>query len=200
MEPKLRYLFVALFLSILISSCSDDDTNPQDLDSSAQANYDLYSLILKDRFGDFDYYVISERTSKYEPSPFEEGFYGDREALKALDSSTVENYIAANDSIYSLEKNFSVAPKEVELITKERFDEIFQKDGVINGWETFYTAYPDSKGYIIFGSIGYNDSKTEAIVEVAHVYGSLGADGLMIVLENKNGEWKVRQTVHLWIS
>lgn len=197
----MKNLFLVLFLNIVSSSCTNDDgKNAEEHDGSATFEYDIYSLILKEEFGYFDYYVISEKTSTYAPDPFAEGFYANREALEALDSSTIENFIKANDSAYTLEKKFDVAPKSVELVSKERFDEIFETGGPIDGWEAFYEGYPDSKGYLIFGSVGYNDSETEAIVEVAHIYGNLGADGLMMVLEKKNGTWKIRQAVHLWVS
>jgi len=197
----MKHLFIVVFISILSSGCTNDnDENPKDFDNFTTVDYDIYSLILKEQFGNFEYYVISEETSKYAPNPFEDDFYGNRESLKELDSSTIKSFIKANDSIYPLDKKFDVAPKSVQFVSKAQIDKIFDPGAPFDGWETFYKEHPDSNGYIIFGSIGYSELENEAIVEVAHIYGNLGAEGFMVVLEKKNEKWKIKQAVHLWVS
>jgi hypothetical protein len=56
-------------------------------------------------------------------------------------------------------------------------------------WEGFYQRYPNSGGWIELSAVGFNATKTVAVVYMGHHCGSLCGGGGFHVLEKKNGQW-----------
>ena len=57
------------------------------------------------------------------------------------------------------------------------------------GWEGFYQRYPDSGGWMELSAVGFNASKTVAVVYMGHHCGPLCGGGGFHVLEKKDGKW-----------
>jgi hypothetical protein len=70
-------------------------------------------------------------------------------------------------------------------------------------WDSFYSRYPDSGGYIQLSAVGFSADKTKALVYLAHYCGSLCGTGGYAFLEKRDGKW-VRATLKAsecgWIS
>lgn len=65
-------------------------------------------------------------------------------------------------------------------------------DGLLKegeGWRDFHTLYPDSKGFIEVSAVGFDESRTRAMVYVAHYCGGLCGGGMHHVMEKVNGTW-----------
>jgi len=58
------------------------------------------------------------------------------------------------------------------------------------GWTGFYRRYPDSGGYMQLSAVGFDASKTRAMVYVAHRCGSLCGGGMYHLLEKVDGAWR----------
>jgi hypothetical protein len=56
-------------------------------------------------------------------------------------------------------------------------------------WEGFFQRYPNSGGWIELSAVGFNATKTVAVVYMGHHCGSLCGGGGFHVLEKKNGQW-----------
>ena len=82
------------------------------------------------------------------------------------------------------------------IVTKEELDRAFKGAG----WEQFYKQYPEAGGYWIFSRPGYNSSRTEAVLSVAHWCGVLCGTGHLYFLTKRDGQWKVQNRLMLWIS
>jgi hypothetical protein len=78
-----------------------------------------------------------------------------------------------------------------ELISREELNNISQGSGrsVVGFWEHFYQRYPGSGGYTSLSAVGFNSTRTEALVYVAHRCGSLCGSGEYVFLQKQNGQW-----------
>ena len=68
------------------------------------------------------------------------------------------------------------------------------------GWKEFYQLYPQSNGYLHFSRVGFNKERTEALVHVGWMRGSLEGQGQYFLLSKKDGKWQVERSVGTWVS
>ena len=72
------------------------------------------------------------------------------------------------------------------------------------GWTDFYNQYPDSGGYMEFSAVGFDPSRTRAMVYVAHHCGSLCGGGAHHLLQKVDGRWQPARlkgvTQCIWMS
>jgi hypothetical protein len=72
------------------------------------------------------------------------------------------------------------------------------------GWTHFYNRYPDSGGYMEFSAVGFDPSKTRAMVYMAHHCGSLCGGGTHHLLQKVDGRWQPARlkdvTQCIWMS
>lgn len=79
---------------------------------------------------------------------------------------------------------------------------LFAKGG--GEWPAFYQRYPDSGGYIEVSAVGFDRSKTRAMVYMAHHCGGLCGGGTHHLMEKVNGAWRTADvpgiSACMWIS
>jgi hypothetical protein len=71
----------------------------------------------------------------------------------------------------------------------------------IPGFPVFYTRFPESGGYYAVSAVGFNESKTRAMVNVENYCGISCAAGRYHLLEKHDGQWvqaKMRFSECLW--
>ena len=73
-----------------------------------------------------------------------------------------------------------------------------------SGWTRFYDRYPDSGGYMEVSAVGFDSSKTRALVYVAHHCGGLCGGGTHHLLQKVDGRWQPALlkdvTQCMWVS
>jgi len=78
----------------------------------------------------------------------------------------------------------------------------FGKQG--GSWPAFYQRYPDSGGYVEVSAVGFDPSKTRAMVYVSHYCGGLCGGGSYHLLEKSGGAWREADvpgvSTCIWIS
>jgi hypothetical protein len=67
-------------------------------------------------------------------------------------------------------------------------------------WTAFYARFPDASGIIRFSRVGYSDDGREAAVAVSYSCGQLCGRGSIVVLEKRDGVWRVRSSRMNWVS
>ena len=82
------------------------------------------------------------------------------------------------------------------LVSRDELDK-FDAD---NFFGEFYEKYPDSNGLISVSRIGYDKTKTTALIHVIHSYGTLGANYYFILLEKKSGTWGISKRIATSLS
>ena len=69
-----------------------------------------------------------------------------------------------------------------------------------DGWKRFYKKHPGSGGIFGFSNIYYSpDGKEAVFYHTRHRHG-LSAHGALTVLENVNGDWKIKYHIEIWQS
>lgn len=110
----------------------------------------------------------------------------DKESEKII-GNAIADYKAVNQHKWLLQRQFDIE-KPYELISGEEIDITF-KSGGRDGWEAFYERHPDSGGWMELSAVGFNTSKTIAVVYAGHHCGWLCGGGTFHVLRKTNGRW-----------
>jgi len=194
---------VAISALLIFAQCAkdSDDRDLDTTDGKVTSDYSVYSAILNQGFDKIKKPLVVKQTSGTGFSlSFDDDIYEMRIEPEGIGRAIYDEFILQNDTTYVLENKFEIFPREVQLITLSDLEAAFQANGVKVGWEEFYRKYPDSGGYIRFSKIGFNDKKTEALVEYAHVFGGLGADGGFVFLEREDNAWVLKKIIGVWVS
>jgi hypothetical protein len=192
---KKHFLFLALTLSMLACSTVTryiPKTYPGDPELEEQAVYSVVLgvppgkiLILSDTTqSGFDYLGDRRESEKYI-----------RKSMPALSRDALESYLSRNDQPYPLSSGMDLGV-EYHLMSDEEMNEIFGN----NGWEEFYSRYPEASGSTTVSRVGFNRDLTEALVYVGNQAAPLAGMGNLIRLEKRNGEWRIMDQLMLWIS
>lgn len=101
----------------------------------------------------------------------------------------MDSYKAANATIRSILPDRDLGHPYV-VVPKSEIAQVFKEPrDLASGWTTFYNRYPDSGGYMEFSAVGFDPSKTRALVYVAHHCGSLCGGGAHHLLQKIDGRW-----------
>ena len=200
----LNKLLTICILMLSLSCTKDDDTNnlPKfDLETPdlfADEDYEIYNLYLetfntqkriikqKTRVDLAEYYRDTTEMAPY----YREHFSQDYPELIVQ--------IAESDDSLFFDQKFTVAEKEIYLITQNEIDYI-SKDALAKAdpdnynffWDYFYEVHPNSQGYLWLSSIAYNDEKNEALFEYGNACGGLCGEGGFAYFKKENGLWKL---------
>ncbi len=188
-----RFFYVSITLSLLACSTVNRfllQPTRGDLDAEEQA---VYAALLSN-------YDVRERVvlSKTTDSGFE--FTGQTEqpqGMPGLSEELWQDYLAQNDRSYPLSQGMEVGVEYV-LLDAEEMSDIFSN--YEDGWNEFYSRYPDSPGITTFSRVGFNPDRTEALVYMGTQFHYLAGAGNLVRLEKQNGEWKIVDRMMLWIS
>lgn len=144
--------------------------------------------------------VITDQTSSIERL-FE--YLGEKEKDKALaelclDEKTYQEILedAQKKDSAKLKRKFNLA--KYFLLSEKKKDQIFKGSG--NGWDYFYSKYPDSGGITSFSRVGFNLKKDKALVFVGHQAHYMAGAGLYYLLSKENNVWKIKGRRLIWIS
>lgn len=87
----------------------------------------------------------------------------------------------------------------VHLIPKSEHEALF-KDGCEVGWKRFHSKYPNARRLFELSVVGFRERHSEALVYISGGYGCLAARGDIVLLEKRDGKWKIVREWNLWIS
>ncbi|MBC7847031.1 MAG: hypothetical protein H7Y10_11110 [Flavobacterium sp.] len=204
-KQVLLYFFIVLFL---VNCDNKDDilvpefklSKADELDSN---EYQIYSLILNEKFTASNDLVINQKTSK--SVSFTVSFATNYiQPLKTefpnLDTTIFTTLVESNVLAYNLDNKFTTSTKTITLVSSEELQYLFNSNDVNQGWSDFNKKYPNSNGIIKMSRVGFSSDKSQAIVAVEHYYGSLGADGLLIYLIKEQNNWRIIKTINPWVS
>jgi len=202
----IKYLLISIIILALLPQCSKEDSgnSPEftlrDSDPLDDLDYSLYSLVLEELFTHTNTLVVRQEVRSGGPINNHSFIQNLKGQYPELDTLVFWDPVLIKDSVYYLENKFSVPSKKVSLVSAEEIQYIFHDSEINDGWEEFYRRYPNSSGTISFSRIAYNPDKTQAMVDMGNIYGSLGGEGRLIFLKLENNEWKIFLIILTWIS
>jgi len=206
MKYRKFLLVVLITVGIFSAGCEQDSANqglkfplenPDHIDSQ---DYDLYSFILDETFSS-EKIVISQETFDYiRVTRDSEHFDYFREKFPNFDTTLVDNLNEVNDTTYLFEDQFHSDNNQLIVVSPKELAQIFDSRNVNDNWQEFYSMYENAAGYIKFSRIGYNDDKTQALVEAGHFFASLGGQGSIIYLVKQQGSWVIQDRLRTWVA
>lgn len=111
-------------------------------------------------------------------------------------AETFENYRAQN----RLPKRFrqlQSLPATLALLDREEFSKLLKNLGS-EAWTRFEKDYPDSTGFIEFSAVGFDSTKSEALVYVERSCGWACGAGWYVLLRKDFDGWHVQKQHILW--
>ena len=204
---KYRQFALALCAVLFFAVALVAQSNGSSTETAENEENSVYKAVIKQMFaGDkvtFDTQekvtrlVIRDSTLKYEGFGKRENWTDVQNRLKPLQDETFSDYEARNKDGDEISKSLDL-PIKYTFINKGEIDAIFKSNS--DGWKRFYEKYPDSGGFIGFSHVGFNKSKTQALVYFDHSCGNLCASGHYILLNKTADGWSVVENTMLWIS
>ncbi len=113
-----------------------------------------------------------------------------------LDTAMVDDFKNKNAKTYKLENKFSI-PQSVVLISNKELQNIFRDN---MGWLRFYMKYPTSRGLIEIDRVGFNDNKTQALLQFGHQDDWLAGRSDLFFLTKDEGKWIIKANYIVWRS
>lgn len=161
---------------------------PQDTTRSDVATYDdaeayrVYSTILPEEFP-WRQANVKTLVIRRETAPHAMCIEPNKESKKIV-GAAIADYKKKNEKKWLLGKQFDIA-KPYEMISGDEIDTVFK-----TGWTTFYQRHPGSDGWIELSAVGFNTSKTVAVVYTGQFCGSLcSGGGSFHILQKVSGKW-----------
>ncbi|MHB8484852.1 MAG: hypothetical protein ACYDCM_03830 [Candidatus Acidiferrales bacterium] len=87
----------------------------------------------------------------------------------------------------------------LRFISKAEQERIFRKD-VVRGWKEFHRKYGQDTSMDELSSVGFNSDKTLALLHVSSGLGSAAGEGILYLLERKNGKWVIKWHIETWVT
>jgi hypothetical protein len=165
--------FIILSLFVLIS-CSKE--------ASIYPEYDVYSKLA----ASFRSKTIA---IKLETSPpvFKFDYQGLLKNMPSLELETFNDF-AEKVVIRDTLQNLFNSRKKIILITQKEIKEIFSSQND-DGWINFYNKYGKTQGITSLSKVGFNKSKTQALVSDWTQSWMLSGSGYYSMYELKRGRW-----------
>jgi hypothetical protein len=167
-------------------------------DIIGDADYQIYSLILNEKFTQTGEFVVKQKTDKLKLITTAVEYL--KTEIPTIDVSIFTNLADLNESLYTLDNKFVNLNKTITLITNEELISYINTQDVNNFWIEFNKKYPNSGGTIGFSRIGFNAENNQAIVQVENSYASLGGEGALFYLVKENNVWKINSVTLIWVS
>lgn len=171
-----------LVLSLTSSIAQDVSEKPYEINDA----YEIYSVLLP---GAVPYgfrkgpLVIQQETVSNLPS-----FYYGCLDLKAQSKfeDALDDFFHVTKRVWLLQRNFRIE-QPYELVSLDTFFQVHRKE---EGWKNFFERYPCSGGLIEMSPVGFNKTKTQAVVYTGHGCGLLCGFWGFHLFEKVDGKWK----------
>ena len=195
----MKYMLPLLF--VLLLACNKKESEiTQNCDSFELATANLpnaedlnvYLAILDNYFSGDKLPLVAQQTGGDVDSALVNDIVDNDQIIAHV--NTIADYDAANDREYQLSPDLP----PYSLIAEAELDCFFSSGG--GYYEAFYDKYPNADGFVRFFRPGYHPDGDKVLLEYAHYYHSLGAEGYLITLEKRSGIWQVNRRLLIWIS
>ncbi len=201
LERTLSALLALTVFGALLAACTPLATPAPTL-AEAEVEVEeqaVYVAVFEELFGDPQMYVLMSETS-----PGIEGEEGMDSILEfilpqmtGLDEETATSFQVRNEAAYPVRADMDLGLPYV-LLTHDEANQIFAIN--TDGWDVFYTRYPNSPGLTTVSQVGFNADFTQALVYVGTQSHWLAGAGYYVLLEKSFGTWQIEQQVMAWIS
>jgi hypothetical protein len=173
--------FISASLLIVISFSSCDNNPMRPIEYGQGEDYEVYRALLTADFGASASLIVLYDSTGASLMFFDSASVANfKTAMPGLLDETIFDFISANES-------------RAKLSYISGVDHL-----VLN------SDYAEGKGsgtvHVGLSRIGYDSSRTQAIVEIGKEWAPLAGRGALVLMIKENGEWKVKSSHMIWIS
>ncbi len=115
--------------------------------------------------------------------------------LKKLSPKTIADFKGKSNVCRTLEAKFNPS---VKLISKQERRTIFSGKDMRKAWAAFNKKFPGSNGYVIVSNVGFNEDRTQALVDISNKCGDKCGAEQFVLLTKSNGSWSVIGMNSVW--
>ncbi len=117
-----------------------------------------------------------------------------------VSAEAVSDWTERNADSYQLDHKLDVKKGEVVLFSDDDWRQLESSDASLaSQWQAFDEKYPLT-GITELSRVGFDHTRTQAIVLVGFRSGPIGGDGYYALLTKESGIWKLRHLLHAWLS
>jgi len=122
------------------------------------------------------------------------------EPLPTLSKETIDDFGTRNQKSVTLTDKFNLKLK-INFVGEE-INKLFENNAVggKDGWEIFNKKYSNANGFISVSRVGFNKSKTQALIAVSHSCGWRCGEGSYKLLTKKNNTWEIEKSFTTLVS
>ncbi len=117
--------------------------------------------------------------------------------MPKLSQKTVTDFKGNARLCRSVDAKFTIPTKYI-LISKQERTQVFSQADTKKAWANFYQKYVGASGYINLSNIGFNEDRTQALVNTYRKCGEKCGAEKMVLLTKMNGKWSVAATHKIW--
>ena len=195
---KKPFLFLLAFLLAACSSATVTPIHtPSPIDIEAE-EVAVYAALFLANYPDQNIVLMDQTTAEpggVENIPSELEFVLGQ--MTGVAPETVASFQVRNNSAYPLKADMNLGLQYV-LLSKDDMRQIFNLNQ--DGWEVFYSRYPDSPGITSVSRVGFNSTKDQALVYIGTSSHWLSGAGYYVMMKKVDGVWGIDQQVMTWIS
>jgi len=114
-----------------------------------------------------------------------------------VSQETMDDFIAQNRTPARFNASMDLG-KEYVVLTKVDMDAIW--NGEQDGWEVFHKKYPNTFAIMNFSRIGFNKTRTQALIYYGGQVGEGMGSGSGCLLEKENRSWKLVDCLFVWMN
>ncbi len=165
-------------------------------------DYAVYSAALKELFGAKSIAIENQVSgctgvgnNKEGEASWQKSLYGLSGKLKKLNPKTLADFKSKSRVCKTLEAKFN---SSVKLIGKQERRTIFSGKDMRKAWAAFNNKFPGTNGYVIVSNVGFNEDRTQALVDISNKCGDkCGAEQFVLLLK-AGGSWIVSGMHIVW--
>ena len=162
--------------------------------------YAVYSTLIQTRYIDTQkpalIVIRDETVLDYFSGELGEHLESIRQGLPDLTDEVSADFEAQNKQPQPLKSLFTISVKYV-FISRQEIQTTFNRQ---DGWDVFYTKYPNSQGHMHLSGVGLNPQMDMALVYVGNMRYALAGEGYYVLLKKVNGQWTVQGQTMVWES
>lgn len=192
---KTLILFLLVLPLSMLPSCGDDDPSVPPIYIIDDEEYAVWSATIDSMvvWEKDDFIVLQRGTDGYSLEDSATAAYL-RGQLKVPDDALLD-HAQRNAQSATIERRFDITV-DYTLLDRKEIEDLT----MLAGYDELYRRYPRCNGVTTLSRVGFNSSRSMALVYLSMTPGYLAGAGWAVLLRKISGKWEVSASTIVWVS
>jgi hypothetical protein len=192
---KTLIVFFLVLPLFMLAACGDDDPPVVPSDNLEDDEYAVWSATLDSMvvWEKDDFVVLQSGTDGYVLNDSATAAYL-RGQLKVPDDA-LQNHAQRNAQAATIERKLSM-DVDYALLGQKEIEDLL----TLGGYDELYRRYPKCNGVTTLSRVGFNSTRSMAVVYLSMTPGYLAGSGWAVLLRKISGKWGVTASTIVWVS